>query len=287
MRKEKISLALLPVICALLFANCVQRAERPNVSNEFPQRIVSLVPAVTEILFAIGAGEKLVGVTQHCDYPPQARTITSVGGFAGATMSVEQIRALNPDLVIISEDMHGRILSLLDELQIKSFAVEPRSFEEVYDTIIQIGAVTGFQQGAQQLIAGMKEKISIVEGYIQGRERPAVFWLLEENPLITVGQKTFISEAIELAGGWNIFSDIREQWPLVSREQVLLRKPDWIFIGDDIGDIVELQNSPFWRSINAVREGRLSIINADILYRYGPRLADGVAAIAKILHGLE
>ena len=287
MRKDKIGLALLSVICALLSTNCMPRVERPSVPSGPPQRIVSLVPAVTEILFAIGAGEKLVGVTQHCYYPPQARTITSIGGFSGATMSVEQIRVLNPDLVFISEDMHGRILSLLDELQINSFAVEPRSFEEVFDTINMIGAVTGFQQSAQQLINGMKDKISLIEENIQGRQRPTVFWLLEENPLMTAGGGTFVSEAIDLGGGRNIFGDLREHWPLVSRELVLLREPEWVFIGDDIGNNVELQSSPFWQTINAVKDGRIAIINVDILYRYGPRLVDGVASIAKILHGLE
>ena len=189
---------LFTVLCSLLLVTCMPGSGRSSVPGDAPQRIVSLVPAVTEILFAIGAGDLVVGVTQYCDYPPEARSRTSVGGFAGATMSMEQIRVLRPDLVFISEDMHGRILSLLDELGIASFAVEPRNFSEVYDTILQIGEVTGFLSGAELLVTQMQEKIAFAVEQVQGKGRPAVFWLLAENPLMSAGRETFITEAIYL-----------------------------------------------------------------------------------------
>jgi iron complex transport system substrate-binding protein len=279
--------SLFIVLCSLFSVSCVPQAEGPSVPVEPPLRIVSLVPAVTEILFAIGAGDRVVGVTQHCNYPPEVLTITSVGGFTGATMSLEQVQVLRPDLVFISEDMHGRILSLLDELNIPSFAVEPRNFSEVFDTIALIGEVIGFQEGAEDLITGMKERIALVEEQIRDRERPSVSWLLAERPLMTIGSETFVSEAIGLGGGRNLFDDVREHWPLVSPEQVLLRRPDWVFIGDDMGEISQLQNNPFWQTIPAVRDGRVITISADIFYRYGPRLVDGVVFVAEILHSSE
>ena len=255
-----------------------------------PNRIVSLVPAVTEILFAIGAGEKVVGVTQYCDYPPEAKTRTSVGGFSGATMSLEQIRALRPDLVFLSADMHTRIISLLDELGIPSFAVEPRDFSQVYSTIALIGEVTGCGPGADTVAAGMKRKITGVKERIQGRTPPAVFWVLSEDPLMTAGSNTFVSEAITLAGGRNIFGDLGGQWPMVSPEQVLLRKPDWILrelpgqMSTLSGEAPPPVASPLWRNLPAFREGRVAYVNADMLYRYGPRLADAVEALAEIFH---
>ena len=252
-----------------------------------PARIVSLNPAVTEILFAIGAGDRVVGVTQYCDYPTAALTRTSVGGFSGATMSMEQIRALGPDLVILSADMHARIVSLLDELGIPSFAVEPLTFSQVYDVIIQIGEITGLGEGAEIVTADMKRRIAGVEEQIKGRQRPGVFWVLSEDPLMSVGRDTFVSEAISLGGGQNIFDDVREQWPLISPEQVLIRRPDWILREDQGGgSSASGFAASFWQGIPAVREGRTAFINPDTLYRYGPRLAEGVEQIARILHGI-
>ena len=101
---------------------------------------------------------------------------------------------------------------------------------------------------------------------------------------MTAGANTFVSEAIELGGGKNIFADVNEEWPLISPEQVLLRKPEWMLLGNDMLDAAAFLKKPFWQNIPAVREGRAVIINADIFYRYGPRLADGVELLAKILH---
>ena len=283
------------LLVLLIFAACKPRQETPQAEgaitdalgrrytqNKYPGRIVSLSPAITEILFAIGAGEKVVGVTQYCDYPPEAKTRTQVGGFSGATVSMEQVRFLKPDLVILSADMHARIVSLLDELGIPSYAAEPRNFSQVYSTIELMGEITGFQDGAEKIIDEMKEKIAMVESIVSGRERPGVFWILNEDPLMTAGAETFVSEAIKLGGGRNIFEELREQWPMVSPEQVLLRKPDWVFFGNDADPAALLKER--WQLIPAVREGRVLIVDADTLYRYGPRLADAVVSLAKVLH---
>jgi len=243
---------------------------------------VSLSPAITEILFAIGAGDRVVGVTQYCDFPPEAQTRTKVGGFSGATVSVEQIRYLNPDLVILSGDMHARIVSLLNELNIPSLVVEPRNFSQVYSTIARMGEITGYASGAEKVIAEMKEKIVLVEKRVNGREKPSVFWILNDEPIMSAGSDTFISEAIKLGGGKNIFDDLSGQWPMVSMEQVLLRKPDWFFFGSDLNPAVI--TSSRWQIIPALREGRFVIMEADKLYRYGPRLADAVKIISDILH---
>lgn len=282
----KISINLyhsLILISLIILTSCLPRAETV-AHNDTPQRIVSLVPAVTEILFAIGAGDKVVGVTRYCDYPPEALNRTSAGGFAGATVSIEQIQLLQPDLVMLSVDMHERIVALLDSLNIPSFAVEPRNFSQVFETIEVLGSLTGFESGAEKVISEMKLKLERVEERIRGLEPVSVFWLLWQDPLMSAGANTFISEAVSLAGGRNIFADVNELWPLVSPEQVLVRRPDWIIAGNDLEGFVSFSGS-FWQAVPAVREGRIAFVNADIFYRYGPRLADGVEAIAEILHG--
>jgi iron complex transport system substrate-binding protein len=261
---------------------------RTLIFTEPPRRVVSLSPAVTEILFAIGAGNQVAGVTDYCNYPPETARLPKVGGFSGAAVSVERIAALRPDLVIVSGDMHGRIITLLDRLSIRNFAVEPRNFHEVYQTIENLGILTGNENSARELTALMRVKISRAEALRGNRERPGVFWELTDEPLMTAGGGTFISEAITLGGGRNIFEDLGELWPMVDTEEVLRRRPAWIIAGDDHGKIVEpgeLSRRPGWQGIPAVRDRRIATVNADSLYRYGPRLADAVLAIAEILHG--
>jgi iron complex transport system substrate-binding protein len=261
-------------------------------------RVVSLLPAATEILFAIGAGDLAVGITEYCDYPPEAQSLPRVGGFSGATVSVEQIAMLMPGLVLISADMHYRIADLLDELGIPFFAVEPRNFADVYSVISIIGELTGREEGAGRVIAGMKEKLktaeiraalSIEKQKKSGAdpEIPSVFWVLSSEPLMSIGGNTILNEAIKLAGGRNIFEDMKEDWPLVSFEEVLKAKPDWILSADDMGsalDTMLLSRREFSRLIPAVEKGRTVNLDADLVYRYGPRLADGVLAITALLH---
>jgi iron complex transport system substrate-binding protein len=247
---------------------------------------VSLSPSVTEILFAIGAGGRIAGVTSYCDYPPEAALLPKIGGFSGATVSVERIAALRPDLVILSGDMHDRIIPLLDRLSIRNFAVEPRNFSEVYQTIETLGTLTGNGEKAREVTAAMRAKISRAREWQGDGEPPGVFWELFDDPLMTAGGNTFISEAISLGGGRNIFADRPESWPTVSTEEVLRRQPAWIIAGDDHGKALDpgaLSRRPGWQGIPAVKDGRIATVNADSLYRYGPRLADAVLAIAEIL----
>ena len=263
----------------------IDALNRPYLNELIPERIISLSPAVTEILFAIGAGEKVVGVTEYCDYPEEALNKTSIGGFAGATMSLEQIWSLEPDLVILSADMHERIVMLLDELGISSFAVEPRNFSDVYDVINLIGFITGFSENAEELTENMKKRIAEVEVRIGGRPKPDLLWLLSENPLMSVGRGTFVSQAIDLAGGRNIFDDVNEQWPLISPEQILMRRPQWVITEMQTGQSMSAGiTMPFWQTLPAVRDGRVVEINTDLFYRYGPRLAEAVEILSWILH---
>jgi iron complex transport system substrate-binding protein len=254
--------------------------------EERPVRIVSLSPAVTEILFAIGAGPQVVGITEYCNYPPEAAVKAKVGGFSGITVNVEQIALLKCDLIILSGEMHQKIIELLDRLSIKSFAVEPRNFSEVYDTIITAGRLTGNVENAERVVAEMKGKLSRAGMRRQGRERPSVFWELSPDPLMSAGKNTFISEAIALAGGRNVFDDMNGSWPTVSLEQLIVRSPQWILAGDMLGKEVNpavYARRPGWSRIPAVRNGNIAVVNPDTLYRYGPRLADAVLAISEII----
>ena len=251
-------------------------------------RVVSLVPAFTEIIFAIGAGDNIVGVTEYCNYPDEANRIEKVGGFSGATISIEKIISLKPDIVFVSADMHFRIIELLNQSGIVSFALEPKNLEDIFMSIQTIGLLTGHENGAAETISFMREKLDRAASLSAGKERVSVFWEIWNDPLMTAGSNTFISEAIKLAGGRNIFDDVMSSWPEVSVEQVIIRNPEWIMSDDIYGMNItqeSLSRRPGWRNINAVRNNRIGIVNADMIMRPGPRLADAILHIAQMFHG--
>jgi iron complex transport system substrate-binding protein len=280
MKKIIIIMLILPVLTLSAQRIYTDALGRKLTSNNPAARIISLSPSVTEILFAIGAGKMMVGRTAYCDYPEAVKNIPVVGGFSGATVSVEQIALLGPDLVIISADMHQRLIPLLESLSIAVFAVEPRNFDEVYAVINTLGNLTGLD--AAHVINTMKAKIETTGNRVKGKKRVSVFWELSISPLLTSGGNTFVNEAIKRAGGRNIFEDSTEMWPQVSIEQIILRSPDWILGGDD--QKFDALSVPLWRYIPAVKNRRIAFLDANLIYRYGPRLADAVVEIARILH---
>jgi iron complex transport system substrate-binding protein len=253
---------------------------------DYPRRIVSLLPAVTEILFAVGAGNQIAGVTEYCNYPGEAVSKTKVGGFSGATVSIEQIALLKADLVVVSQDMHFRVIPLLERLAIPVFAVEPRSFADIFKTIADLGKLSGHDDEAAAVIEGMKDKIKAATLIWQGKPPVSVYWEVDYRPLMTTGGNTVISEAISLAGGRNIFADLAQSWPQISAEQVLMRQPDWILAPTDHSGgftAAILARRPGWQTLSAVRQNRIAQITADHINRYGPRLADAVLEIAQTL----
>jgi iron complex transport system substrate-binding protein len=266
--------------------SAVDSLGRTIVLKSAAQRVVSLTPTATEILFAVGAGGQTVGATKFCNYPAEALALPKVGGFSGATVSAEQIVALKPDLVLVSGGMHGKIIGLLNSLGVTNFALEPTTFSQVYDNILAVGTLTGRTAEAEKTVQSMKSRIAAVVKLKEGKPRPGVFWELWDDPLMTAGGSTFLSEAIGLAGGRNIFADMGEQWPTVGLEQILVRKPEWIIAGDDHGDRANLtvvSKRPGWAAVPAVRSGQIATIDSDIITRAGPRLADAVEALASIL----
>jgi iron complex transport system substrate-binding protein len=226
-------------------------------------------------------------VTEFCDYPPEAKTRTVVGGFSGATVSVERIVALKSDLVLVSGEMHGRIVSLLDAVGIRSFALEPKTFAEVYADILTVGRLTGCEDGAERVVASMRGRIDAVKAKAMGGSRPSVFWELWPDPLMSAGGPTFVSETIAAAGGRNIFADLGERWPLVSFEELLVRDPDWIILesaGGQRVSVASVAGRPLWSKLRAVKNGHIASVDADIIERGGPRLADAVETIARIFN---
>ncbi len=256
-----------------------------------PDKIISLAPSNSEILFAVGAGDQVVGVTQYCNYPPEACQAKEViGGFSPKSMSIEKILALEPDVVFSAGSFHMPVIEALEKAGVPVVALDPQGFEGIYDDILLVGQITDHAEEAEALVADMKARVAAVTAAvadIPAEERLKVFYEVWDEPLMTAGPDTFIGQMIELAGGVNIFGDMEEQYPQVSAEVVIERNPDVILGPDSHADALtpeKIAARPGWENIKAVQTGRIYTVNGDIVSRAGPRVVDALETIAQLLY---
>jgi len=257
--------------CLILlgFISCAQ--EHTNSSY----RVVSLSPAMTEILFSLGAGDKIVGVTTYCDFPPQARKIRKVGDFSNP--SIERIVALKPDLVIVNLPEQKRIKSELDKLEIKTFISSPKSLQDIYKELAAIGDTLGLRRRADSVINYMKQNIQTV----RTSDRKSVYVEISPKPLITIGAATFLNDLINAAGGTNIFEDLEKDYPVVGQETVIRRNPEIIILLHP----EDASGRTGWQNIQAIKNDRVfKNLNPDHLMRPGPRLVDGFRELKRIIN---
>ncbi|MEI7644737.1 MAG: cobalamin-binding protein [Chloroflexales bacterium] len=254
------------------------------------KRIVSLAPSITEIIFAVGAGPQLVGDTKYCNYPPEADALPEIGGFTANTISVESIVALKPDLVIGGSAAQVPVAEALAKLNIPTLIFDPKTFEEVYRNIEQIGTVTGRADAAKAVVTKMRDQVAAVQqrvASIPADKRPTVFYEVFDAPLMTAGPGTFIGQMLGLAGAISIFADTTEDYPQVSAEAIVSRDPAVIVGPSSHGDKLtpaQVAARPGWDKIRAVRDGRIALIDGDMVSRPGPRLADALADLADTLY---
>ncbi len=249
-----------------------------------PERIVSLAPGHTETLYALGLGDRVVGVTTYCNYPAEAAEKTQVGEFA--EIDLEVVVGLDPDLVLASTLQMVDVVPALQDHGIAVVVATPESVLEVLTTIDLIGQITGRQGTAQALVAALTERIEAVQQAVQDAPRPTVFWELGAE-LYTVGPGSFVDDLITMAGGENVAADADSPWPQLSVEAIILKDPQVIVLADhNYGETAEmLKERPGWAEIDAVKQGRvIEITNDDIVSRPGPRVVEGLEFLAQALH---
>jgi iron complex transport system substrate-binding protein len=241
-----------------------------------PVRIVSIAPSNTEILYALGLGDRVVGVTKYCDYPAAAKSKAKIGDM---TVSAEVVVALKPDLVLAHGMLNSAAIPRLEKLGLTVFAIDPKTLGEVARDIRTVGRITARPKTAQAVAGKIDSAIKSVKASRAKKASRKVLVVIQANPLWAAGPKTFVNEMLGIANAKNVAFDARPGFVPFSRELALSRNPDVIITGL-ASDIDLFMKSPEWRTTNAVRNKRIYVIDSDILLRAGPRLAQGLRALA-------
>ena len=255
--------------------------------NGTPERIISVAPSVTEILFALGLGEKVVGVTDYCNYPPEAQEIESIGGYT--TPDEEKILALNPDLVIITHGTPIDVINSLDGLGLTVFCLQTTGLDDLLHDIRTVGEITNNEVEAQALTSELAARIQAVTSQTEGlEERPRVFYIIWNDPIWTVGSETFEDELIEKAGGVNICQN-STGYMTISIEEVVARNPEVIIAPTSHGPGREYiyewaTNTTALNTTDARENNRVYKIDGDLVQRPGPRLVKGLEWFAYFIH---
>ena len=257
-----------------------EAGRRVSVSAR-PQRIITLAPNLTEIVYAIGAGDRLVGNTTFCDYPAEAKQIAKVGDTLQP--NIERIIALRPEIILISTASQLETFTKqLDERGIAVFITDPHDLEGVFRTIKTLGDLLGQQEQAEKLVGDLRSRASAIEEAVKARPPVTVFYQVSPSPLWTAGRKSWITDLIKRAGGKSVTAEVEGEWMRYSDEAALASHPEAIIMATGMGDKMEvaaaLQKSP------AVINKRVYGINGDYLSRPGPRLVEGLEQLARVLH---
>lgn len=282
--------------CTILFLICVYLCSSVAISFAAPpQRIVSTAPSITEMLYALGLGDKVVGVTKYCRYPPEARLKPKIGDYTSPNL--EAIAALKPDLVIIQTNpIH--LAERLAVLRLTSLEVNQENIADLYHSITVVGNATGAQAAAARLNQSIQAKLAAVRQRVASQPRTRVMFVIGRTPnrldgLIVVGSASYLNEIIQLAGGENVFRDAKAAYPSVGLEEVLARNPQVVVDMGDMSDTVGVTEEHkrevvnLWQRLNtldAVKRHRVYAVASDIFVVPGPRVVNAAEEFARMLH---
>lgn len=259
----------------ILVAGCQHRAGAgPGL------RVVSLVPSVTEIVYAVGAEKALVGNTNQEDFPEAAKDVYKVGDFINPDL--ERIVALKPGLVFLTLPIHRQLLEKLTEMKIPVYVSRPADIPAVFKEIDTVARLLGRKTAGESLVATMRRRLDSIPAFA---DTPRVYIEISGTPLMTAGGGTFINELLLRAGGRNIFAASIQEYPVVDPEVVVKADPQVILLLHPDMSARDVAGRVGWGGISAVRNGRIyDKLDEDLLFRPGPRIVDGIVLLAKFLH---
>lgn len=246
-----------------------------------PQRIVSLGPSSTEILAALGAADRLVGRSRWDQWPDAVHSIPEVGD--AIRPSLERVIALRPDLVILYAATDNRTTrDALARAGVPVMALRIDRIEQYFHAVTLLGTMVAETERADSIVAGLRDELDAVRRRTAGASRPSVFIPAWEQPLMTLGSGSFLSELLEIAGARNVYGDRAEPSLTVSMEDVIRRDPDVVLTGPN--SAARIRNDPAWQALRAVREGRVAVYDTTLVSQPSTRLGQAARALATLLH---
>jgi iron complex transport system substrate-binding protein len=250
------------------------------------QRIVSLAPSATEIIFALGAGDRLVGDTDYCDYPAEAKTKAKVGGVMNPNF--EQVVALKPDVVVAAKAGNRKdTVDAFGQLHVPVYGLDAHTVDDVLKSVQRLGDVIGASEQGKALTASLTARLDDLKQKLTGAQPVRVLFVVWREPLISIGQQTFIADALRHAGAESVL-DVQQDWPHVSLEEVVHLQPDCLVIASDDpaeveADLAWMRSTPGWRDLKAVQDKKLAVMS-EAVDRPVPRLVDAIEQLARELH---
>jgi iron complex transport system substrate-binding protein len=251
-------------------------------------RIISLAPNITEMLFVLGVEDSVVGRTDHCDYPPEAAKIETVGSLGLA--NIEKVLSLHPDLLITPNEPDQEIRQLLERAEIEILVIQSNTVHGMLEHLKSIGDAVDTGEVATEVIAAMQSRLDKIASRYDGlnpAQRPRVFIEISSDPMITVGQSSFINDVIVCAGGVNVAGEINKSYPHINPEKVIAWNPDIIlpcYMGDTSGVYEQMSQRIGWEDITAIKTGRvIEDFPSDLIMRAGPRLIEGIEVLSQHL----
>jgi iron complex transport system substrate-binding protein len=284
-RRQQGILTGMPFMANIASRTFVDDAGRKLYLAKAPTRVVSLAPSITEMLFALGLDEHIVGVTDFCNYPVAALAKPKVGY---TRPNIEALLSLRPDIVAApSEFLRADVLAKLEELKVPVFILRARSLEDVFTHIHLLGRIFDRSAAADALTRHMRERLEQLTRQLDATEHTRVLYVLSSQPLITVGPDSYIHQMIGLAHGINIAAKASGAYPHLSMETVLEQNPEVLIFPVGLTESVpesERQTWNRWTGVSAVQHRRLHVVSSDALNRPGPRVLDGLEQLARAIH---
>ena len=278
------------VLLALLPAVCGSCSSQHRPARDGKQRIVSVAPSVTEMLFELGLGDRIVGATSYCNYPEAARRIERVGGLGSPNF--EKLVSLCPDLVITTGLERPELAGALRSAGVQTLELDIHSFEDVFRAFAEIGRATDTSRQAAEIASKMRGELEAAQKRYRAAagDRPLrVFVEIWDDPITTVGGASFLDEVIAHAGGVNVAHELAQQYPKISPEKVIDWNPDVIvlcYMARDARETASMAKRIGWTDILAVRHGRIiADLDNDLILKPGPRLVEGVRMLGERFYG--
>lgn len=281
-----------------------------SVYADYPQRIVSGMPSITEILYALGLEDRIVGITTNCNYPSQTKNKERIGGFF---LNLEKVVSLNPDMIVMIEGAQPREVKRFMDFGLPVYTMNPKTVDQVMEEIIKLGEKTGTKERAVEIVSRIRKKLELVEYnvalaepkdeligveeenrdgkiveivqyHILNIKQPQALVIVGLNPLVVVGGETLIDDMLSYTGAQNIAYKIKAAYPQYSFENLMEEDPDFIIIPDGLVRRGEMRKDRRWQSLSAVKNNRVLFVDADKLSRPGPRVAEVIEEIADFIY---